>query len=96
MQTSVQILKYFDGNFVFFLLQFSEKLEKNYGEKCAIIGIDIDVDTREKYRYLSIPESIDTFPSLNKTEMIVQMLLFNTEWLTVTDIFNEIKHIIST
>ncbi len=27
----------------------------------AIIGIDIDIDTREKYRYLSIPESIDKY-----------------------------------
>ncbi len=44
-RTSVQIFKHFDGNFVLFLRQFLEKLEKNYGEKYAIIGIDMDMDT---------------------------------------------------
>ncbi len=44
-RTSIQIFKHFDGNFVLFLRQFLEKLEKNCGEKYAIIGIDIDIDT---------------------------------------------------
>ncbi len=61
-RTSVQIFKHFDGNFVrtFFTSVFGKTLKDLWG-KYAIIGIDMDIDTREKYRYLSIPESIDKY-----------------------------------
>ncbi len=43
-----------------FYVNFWQKLWAIVG-KYAIIGIDIDIDTREKYWYLSIQESIEEY-----------------------------------
>ncbi len=44
----------------FFMSVFGKTLEELWG-KYAIIDIDMDINTREKYRYSSIPESIDKY-----------------------------------
>ncbi len=51
-RTSVKVFEHFDGNFVLFLCQFLEKLERKY----AIINIGINIDIKEsidtdKYRH---------------------------------------------
>ncbi len=56
----------------FFLRHFLEKLQKNCGEKYAIM----DIDTREKYRYLSIPESIDKYRYFNHHQQRANLKLF--------------------
>ncbi len=45
----------------FFYISFGKNFGRIVGKNMQLWGFDMDIDTKDKYRYLSIPESVDKY-----------------------------------